>query len=280
MDQLDVPSIAVVRNFFTVFINVIFSVNRCDVVPVRAVPHLTGGHIGPLGIAQLLADPNHEITAYELSKNTILHKMLPKNWNQFKSALASPAQLNSDVANLLTTAKLPASTFVYLTDLQRVYEEYYLPSRGDLADYTAAERENFQLQPHAFVPNELVDLVFEGFSALQASSLPVGSQSTVPLSSTGPGHVTPTAQKADTWSIKKPMRRDPLTDVLFSVLTTMRVTGQARPKAREVLDTFKGSKPVEILEVSYEEIKYEASNGTSKLVTIHALQKRLDKLIV
>ena len=150
------------------FVNVILNLDHREVVPVRAVPFFTGGTIGPLGIAQILADPNMHILAYELVASTpVQHKqMLPKNWNQFKAALVATGKQEADVASLRTIGLLPASTIVYCDDLQRIYEDNFLPPQHEITDYTQAERENFQLQPEAFVPDEFVDLVFEGVTTL------------------------------------------------------------------------------------------------------------------
>lgn len=90
-------------------------------------------------------------------------RMLPKIWKQFISSLKTLCPDSSDLPNDLTIAILPASTFVYLEDLQRVYEDLYLPDRADLGAYTVAEREDFQLQNPTFIPDPLVKLTFEGF---------------------------------------------------------------------------------------------------------------------
>lgn len=144
-------------------INTVQIIEEKETVPVRAVPFVTGDDISPLGIAQLLASPEHCISAYVLNANGAVTKMLPKEWRRYVDSLNKLSPGETLAFSDEAVEILPASTFLHLEDLWNVYVDLYLPSQSDLADYTAAERENMQLQSQANIPTRLIDMVFEGF---------------------------------------------------------------------------------------------------------------------
>ncbi len=165
-----------------VFLNVVLSIGGHDAVPVRAVPYITGGHISPLGIVQVLLDPNQHILGHALRATGEVTTMLPKNWDQFKQSIKSLGEKDSQTLSAATVALLPPSVFVHLADLERVYEDNYLPAREDLVAYTPAEREDFQMQFCAYIPEDLVPSVLEGFPALRVSANPTSATSTAAIS--------------------------------------------------------------------------------------------------
>lgn len=254
-------------------------------VPVRAVPFVTGGGISPLGIAQLLANPEYMIKALFVDAATgAVHEMLQKNWIRIMLSLKeAEANAQGAVISDVTVAFLPASTYIYLDDLKGVYAEYYCPSREDLIAYTQQERENFQLQHYAYIEKNLVNLVFEGCGIQSQSVLDtpasVLATSTFRSTSTVPQSIALPLAVKPSWSIEKPKRRDPLTGALMTLLTTIKSEGNARPKARDILDSFKVNKPAEVLEVLGDELKHYTTNGKTKIVTLGSLQKRLNKLL-
>jgi len=89
--------------------------------------------------------------------------MLPKAWRQIASDLKILAPNDRSTSTATTLSMLPSSTYVRLTALASVYENYYLPSYEDRASSTSAEQNNFRIENCPAISKALIDLVFEGF---------------------------------------------------------------------------------------------------------------------
>ncbi len=150
-------------------LNAILTINDREVVPVRAVPFVTGGDIGPRCLASILADPQHGFFAYVLGANNVITPLLPKNWGQYKTLLSTNGTNAPDLYDANTLKILPASTFVYWDALWRNHEANFMPDREDIAKLSQAEQENYELQPTAHIPDELVEMVLDGFKNVDTS---------------------------------------------------------------------------------------------------------------
>lgn len=149
-------------------IKAVLPYNGTNIVPVRAIPFVTGGDMSPTCLAGILSDPDHWFVAFVLGLNGAATQMLPKNWHQYKNQLTVIASgtNNLDLVNRTTIEALPASTFVYWESLWRTHEAIFLPSRETIYEAPPEEQADYELQPNAIIPKALIDLVFEGFSPL------------------------------------------------------------------------------------------------------------------
>jgi hypothetical protein len=143
----------------------LLDLNGKKIVPVRAIPFVTG-NVTALGVVQLLADPELNFTAFVLSQAGQSHEMLPKEWGQFIGDLQRSEEPDSRSLRQEKVALLPPSTYVFWDGLWRTYEATYGPDRSDLDGYLQSVLANFQLQEIANMPREFVELVFEGFGHL------------------------------------------------------------------------------------------------------------------
>ena len=152
-------------------INAVLSFNGKEIVPVRAIPFVTGGDMSPKCLAGILADPDSWLLAFVLGSNNAT-TMLPKNWKQYYDRLSIIARQagDLDLNNQAMLEILPPSTFVYWEALCHTHENYFLPSRQEIEHLPPAEQANYELQPNAIIPRGLVNLVFEGFSIPSDSS--------------------------------------------------------------------------------------------------------------
>lgn len=146
-------------------INAVQSLNGEKIVPVRAIPFVTGGDMSPRCLAGILSDPQHWLLAFVLGPNGTVTQMLPKNWKQYKDQLTATSSdaHNLDLSSRTAVEMLPASTFVYWEALWRTHEALFLPSREEIYESPPEEHGNYELQPLANIPKALVKLVFEGF---------------------------------------------------------------------------------------------------------------------
>lgn len=146
-------------------INAVLSLNGEKIVPVRAIPFVSGGDMNPRYLAGILSEPKHCFLAFVLGPNDLVTQMLPKTWKQYQDQLAVIATdaNNLDLVNRTTLNVLPASTFVYWEALWRTHEALFLPSREEIYESPPEEHGNYELQPIANIPRALDELVFEGF---------------------------------------------------------------------------------------------------------------------
>lgn len=143
-----------------------------EIVPVRAIPFVTGGDMGPRCLARVLADPEQNFLAYVLGPNNVVTPMLPKNWRQCVAQLSPNGPGTPDLYTRTELEILPASTFVYWEGLWRNHEANFLPPREDIASYSQGEQSNFWLEPNANIPKGLIDLVFDGFTQIDHTYQP------------------------------------------------------------------------------------------------------------
>ena len=148
-------------------INAILSLNGEKIVPVRAIPFVTGGDMSPKCLAGILADPDSWFIASVIDSNNVVTQMLPKNWRQYQARLSVIAKHagDLDLIDQDTLGLLPPSTFVYWEALWHTHETYFLPLRHEIEQLPPEEQANYELQPNAIIPKALVELVFEGFSS-------------------------------------------------------------------------------------------------------------------
>lgn len=153
-------------------VNAVLTLNGKAIVPVRAIPFVTGNDMSPKCLAGILADTDSWLVACVLGPNNTTSQMLPKNWKQYKDQLAVIASgaNNLDLANRTTIEILPASTFVYWEALWHTHESYFLPDRRQIEQLPPEEQVNYEFQPIANIPKALIDLVFEGFQVPDVSN--------------------------------------------------------------------------------------------------------------
>lgn len=137
-----------------------------DIVPIRAIPFVTG-QLTRLDVATLLANTEIQLIAYVVGSNGESAAMRPNEWGRVVAALNSLAVLRNQTSDHEQLELLPPSTFVHWERLWRTYENHYLPDRQLLNEenYTPAELANFELHRNVSMRKELVDLVFEGFNS-------------------------------------------------------------------------------------------------------------------
>ncbi|NMM13197.1 MAG: hypothetical protein HHJ17_06620 [Rhodoferax sp.] len=154
-------------------VNAVLMLDGDRIVPVRAVPCVTGGDMGPRCLARILSDPEHGFRAYVLGSNNTVIAILPKSWRQYADSLSASGANAPDLISRATLEILPANTFVYWENLWRIHERLFLPSRDDIPSYSPLEQENFELQPTVNLPDAFAKLVFEGFLDPTEKSLPL-----------------------------------------------------------------------------------------------------------
>lgn len=149
-------------------VNAVLTINGKKIVPVRAIPFVTGNDMSPECLAGILADTDSWLLACVLGPNNTTAQMLPKNWKQYRDQLTviTVGAHGLDLSNRSTLAILPASTFVYWEALWHTHENCFLPDRREIELLPPEEQVNYELQPMANIPKALVDLVFEGFQTL------------------------------------------------------------------------------------------------------------------
>jgi len=149
-----------------IHLNAVLTINGKKVVPVRAIPFVTGGDMGPRCLASILADPEQHFLAYVLGPNNSVTPMLPKHWRQYVAQLSANGPGAPDLYTRTELEILPASTFVYWEGLWRTHENLFLPPRELIAELSDLEQSNYQLEPNARIPEELVELVLKDFGHL------------------------------------------------------------------------------------------------------------------
>lgn len=157
-----------------IHLNAVLTINGDKVVPVRAIPFVTGGDMGPRCIASILADPEHNLLAQVLGPNNSVTPMLPKHWRQYVAQLSANGSSAPDSYTRTELEILPASTFVYWEGLWRTHEVNYLPPREQIAGLSEIEQSNCELEPIVRIPEALETLVFEGFPSIVIGSVGAG----------------------------------------------------------------------------------------------------------
>lgn len=141
----------------------VLTIKGSEVVPIRAIPFVTGGDMGPRCLAHILSDPDQALRAYVLGPNNTVTAMLPKSWRQYVGRLSTSEPNAPDLITRATLEILPPNAFVYWEGLWRTHEAYFLPDRDLIPTYSPGEQENFQLQQEASIPEEFVELIFDAF---------------------------------------------------------------------------------------------------------------------
>jgi hypothetical protein len=144
-------------------VNVVLTLNDKEIVPVRAIPFVTGGDMGPRCLASILFEPVHDFWAFTLGADNAVTPIAPKNWLQYKALLSTAGSDSSDLYVQSTLEILPASTFVYWEGLWRTYEANFMPDREVIYGLPPIERENYVLKKCPDIPELLVESVFAGF---------------------------------------------------------------------------------------------------------------------
>jgi hypothetical protein len=128
-------------------VNAVLTINGDAIVPVRAIPFVTGGDMGPRCLASILSDPEQNFLAYVLWPNNVVTPMLPKHWRQYKAQLSASSPDAPDLYTQTELAILPASTFVYWEGLWRTHEVNFLPPRELIAGLSDLEQRNYEGLP-------------------------------------------------------------------------------------------------------------------------------------
>lgn len=82
------------------------------------------------------------------------------------------------------------------------------------------------------------------------------------------------------WKLKRPTRFQGYGKPLHDVLRAALVAGSPTPpKARDVLDSWKVKKPLEVFEVTNEGLKYEDAKGNIKEADLDAIRQAINRMI-
>lgn len=88
----------------------------------------------------------------------------------------------------------------------------------------------------------------------------------------------PSKARVTPWTLKKPDRYQGYRKPLYDVLKEAHDNGRLCPTARDVLDAFKKWKPPEIVEVTYDGLKYYDGEGNSKAIGLKAVAQAINRL--
>lgn len=80
------------------------------------------------------------------------------------------------------------------------------------------------------------------------------------------------------WTLNKPKRCDGLATPIYRVLKAAHDAGAARPNAREVLESFRQSKPTEIARVLADGCDFFDAKGSDKSADLEAIRKRIQTM--
>ncbi len=81
------------------------------------------------------------------------------------------------------------------------------------------------------------------------------------------------------WTLKKPQRFPGYTKPLYDLLKAAHITGQPRPKARDVLDKWKENPPPDVAEVTDNGLKYYDAKGNTKPADLGAIRKAIGRMV-
>ena len=81
------------------------------------------------------------------------------------------------------------------------------------------------------------------------------------------------------WTLKKPQRFQGYSKPLYDLLKAAHIAGQPSPKAREVLDKWKGNPPPDVATVTDNGLKYYDAKGNTKPADLDAIRKAIDRMI-
>ncbi|ARO88918.1 hypothetical protein EBAPG3_014715 [Nitrosospira lacus] len=156
--------------------NVILLIDSREVIPVRAIPFITGGLMSPINVAASLANIDlpkklKGITAHHLSSNGVPASMLPKEWDGITAglqALSDKLQLSEkikDENNLVwrrdSIPLLPAGVFVWKDEFEQAFTRFYGSDSHIRLEERPGDRE---LNYSPMIPSELHMTVAEGFT--------------------------------------------------------------------------------------------------------------------
>ena len=80
------------------------------------------------------------------------------------------------------------------------------------------------------------------------------------------------------WSLKKPERFPGYRKPLYDFLKVAHSAGQPRPKARDVLDSWKSNLPHDVAEVTEKGLKYYDARGGTKSADLDSIRKTIDRM--
>ncbi len=155
------------------------AIDNRPILPVRLIPLATGWKLSPDVVVQMLAKSDKwyrvYIPSFHLLPDNSFHPMLPKEWDVFNSDLEIlSAVLHADdsvegesykIWRMRSIEALPAATFVWLDDLKDAYQNV---NSFNIHENDRPGDKEINLQP--FLPSELNELIFEGFSQGNSSS--------------------------------------------------------------------------------------------------------------
>jgi hypothetical protein len=149
-----------------------------EIIPVRAIPFVTGWLISPDLVAKTLANTDHwttrlkALTSYHHMDGGKYAPMLPKEWDCIEAELETLAvKLKSvETAEQENYAKwrkesiplLPANCFVWKDEFENAFAESYSSDKLILTNERHGDR---KLNFLAYVPSDLLNSVMEGFTA-------------------------------------------------------------------------------------------------------------------
>lgn len=304
-----------------------------EAVPVRAIPYITGWQISPDALAYQLAEkaefsPLGDVQAFRLVEGVVI-AVLPKEWSMIAVSLdrlqgqlkaAYPQVVDESVHpdygyaewQHQSPKKLPADTFVWLSDFEAAFRRAYAkssPTHVILLDEVPGDRDLVYspLLPDGISREDLLG----AFTVKAASNAPIGesdedlevepvlmkepealtdrTQSSfdgatnnkattekVPLQP--PGKVTNSESVQARWGLRPPERMDNLQNEILKVLKAQLAQSAPKPKARQMMSLIQESGWPDFMEICADELKYCDGNGTPTTVTLNAMRKRINRL--
>lgn len=83
---------------------------------------------------------------------------------------------------------------------------------------------------------------------------------------------------APAWSLKKPIRFQGYGKPLYDFLKAAHTSGQPMPKARDLLDAWKTKRPLDVVEVTDNGLKYYDAKGGTKPADLEAIRKAIGRM--
>ena len=153
-----------------------FQINGQDAIPLRLVPYATGGAVSPVGLAQVLALPDTILQAYAIQPGTNnVTPIPPKDWQITAKQLSAADRPTNEPC-----LDLPASTFVWLRDLDNACDHYFMPDRRE-PGWTPGERDAMQISSTVLLEEQLAETLWAGFPTFSGSGLPATSKQPSPI---------------------------------------------------------------------------------------------------
>jgi hypothetical protein len=91
-------------------------------------------------------------------------------------------------------------------------------------------------------------------------------------------NLPPTDEVPELWPLKQPQRLDRLADAIHAVLKDAHDAKGPIPFVRDVMALCIKKRPHDVIEVTYDEIKFYGSDGNVKMANIDNVRKRIERM--